>query len=549
MELKAPNLTLIKATRSLTGVQSHFVTFGHIPVATSASGFSASIWLYSPPFLRRQPIDPFMKFVVKFFPEITIKSRSVRKQLTRILKANLRTQIRKHGVSAEVIDRWDSLLVQVNTEKHQDELDSVRSRIIQILSHTPGIGYILEIDEHPFESLEAAYPLLLELNRERLNGKTFCVRVKRAGKHDFTSHEAEIYLGGGLLKDTQASSVSLKSPEETVHVEIRDDKLQLIRQRIDGLGGYPLGSQGEIISLISGGFDSGVSSYLLTRRGLKTHFLFFNLGGSVHEVGVKQVAHYLWESFSESHRVRFITIPFERVVEEILTKVDDGYMGVVLKRMMLRAASHVANRMNIPAIATGEAVAQVSSQTISNLAVIDRACDHMVLRPLAAMDKMDIIDTARRIGTESFAASMPEYCGVISRNPITSGDLKKTEIAEQAFDMSVLEQALSDARMQAIDEVLKDAESGLEDVPAVRVPSLSDVIVDIRHPDEVETTPLHLANNRVLTIPFYELETRFKDFADADRVLLYCQKGTMSKIHAHHLNMQNQGRFGIYITE
>ena len=264
----------------------------------------------------------------------------------------------------------------------------------------------------------------------------------------------------------------------------------MIRQQINGLGGYPLGSQGEVLSLISGGFDSTVASYLMTRRGLKTHFCFFNLGGSAHEIGVKQVAHYLWSTYGESHKVKFISVPFEEVVTEILTKVETSQMGVVLKRMMLRAASRLAHRANIPALVTGEAVAQVASQTITNLAVIDEVSDHMVLRPLAAMDKQDIINIARRIGTEAFAANMPEYCGVISVNPTTVGDRKKLYAAEEPFDMTVLDNALKQAKVERIDQVVTEAESGLDDVPVVDTPALADVVVDIRHPSEAPWNPL-----------------------------------------------------------
>ncbi len=488
-----------------------------------------------------------MKFVVKFFPEITIKSKSVRKQMTKILRANLRTLTRKRGISADVQDRWDSLVIEVNLLDNEDVV-TVHRRMVQILSHTPGIGYALEIDEHPFESLDQAYQLVREANREQLEGKTFCVRIKRAGNHDFTSHDAEVYMGGGLLKETGATGVSLKNPDVVVHAELRNDKVQVVKQRISGLGGFPLGSQGDILSLISGGFDSTVASYLLTRRGLKTHFCFFNLGGSAHEIGVKQVAHYLWSCYGESHRVKFVTIPFEAVVTEILAKVDNGHMGVVLKRMMMRAASRVADNLKLPALATGEAVAQVASQTISNLAIIDRAAEHMVLRPLAAMDKQDIIAIARRIGTETFAANMPEYCGVISVNPLTHGERSKTEAAEQAFDFAVLEDALQRSTYQRIDNVLEEIGSGLEDVMLLTTPALTDEIIDIRHPAEAADAPLELANNPVRLIPFYELESRLADLdtSGKQRYLLYCQKGTMSKIHAHHLNQQHQGLFGVF---
>src|SRR5690606_18540225 len=111
----------------------------------------------------------------------------------------------------------------------------------------------------------------------------------------------------------------------------------------------------------------------------------------------KEVAHFLWEKYGASHRVKFVTVPFEGVVSEILTKVDNAYMGVILKRMMYRAATVVARGLEVNALVTGESVAQVSSQTLINLGVIDDVADLLTLRPLAVMDKGDIIDIARAI--------------------------------------------------------------------------------------------------------------------------------------------------------
>lgn len=477
-----------------------------------------------------------MKFVIKLFPEITVKSDSVRKNMTKILGQNLRTLFRRHGISADVQNRWDSLVVVFNKDD-----DQTRRQAVTIFAHTPGIAAALEVAEYDFNTLDEAYQRVRDTYRERLAGKSFCVRIKRAGKHDFTSNQAEAYMGGGLLKETEAARVDLHHPEVTVLAELRNDKVQVVQQSIKGLGGYPLGSQGEVLSLISGGFDSTVASYLMSRRGLKTHFCFFNLGGSAHEIGVKQVANFLWEKYSESHRVKFVTVPFEGVVAEILKNVDSAQMGVVLKRMMLRTACKIAENNHIPALITGEAVAQVASQTITNLNVIDEVADRMVLRPLAAMDKQDIINIARRIGTETFAAKMPEYCGVISVNPTVVGNKEKVLSAESKFDFAVLEDAIYNTKYERIDDVLKGQDSGLENLELITTPAASDVVVDIRHPAESAESPYVLPSNQVITIPFYELEQKIKGVLQAhpqNRILLYCHKGTMSKIHAHHLNQQ-----------
>ena len=158
---------------------------------------------------------------------------------------------------------------------------------------------------------------------------------------------------------------------------------------------------------MSGGFDSTVASYLTMKRGIKTHFIFFNLGGLAHEIGVKQVAYYLWNKFGSSHRVSFISVPFDDVVTEIFKNVSQPYMGVMLKRLMLSASEKIADSMGIDALVTGESVAQVSSQTLRNLALIDQCTNKLVLRPLAMMSKPDIIDIAYKIGTRRFAESMP----------------------------------------------------------------------------------------------------------------------------------------------
>ncbi len=121
--------------------------------------------------------------------------------------------------------------------------------------------------------------------------------MKRRGKHDFSSIDVERYVGGGLNQHIESARVKLTNPEATVHLEVEDDRLLLIKGRYEGIGGFPIGTQEDVLSLISGGFDSGVSSYMLMRRGCRVHYCFFNLGGAAHEIGVRQVAHYPWNRF------------------------------------------------------------------------------------------------------------------------------------------------------------------------------------------------------------------------------------------------------------
>lgn len=469
-----------------------------------------------------------MKFVIKLFPEIIVKSRPVRKRLITQLKRNLRSLLQPLHQQIQVSGVWDYLEVDLDNAPAE-----IESQVLARLQNTPGIDFILKVKAHAFETLEDLADITIAEYAELVADKTFCVRVKRTGRHPFTSVQIEQKTGGALLHNSQAKGVDLKTPQITVQLEVKQDRVFTIESRTQGLGGFPMGQQESCVSLISGGFDSSVASYLMMKRGVRTHFCFFNLGGMAHEVGVKQVAHYLWEKYSASHRVLFITIPFEPVVAEILGKVHHSQMGVVLKRMMLRVAEQVALEFNAPAIVTGECVGQVSSQTLTNLAVIDKATNMLTLRPLITMDKQDIISLSRKTGTEEFAAVMPEFCGVISDKPTTCAKLDKIEKEESQFDFAILQKAFESRRVQNIDEIYQSSQN-FEDIELVSIPGVADTVIDIRHPQEQALNPLVLTKNPVLTIPFFKLQTS-DQLNQHTSYLLYCDKGVMSQLHAEEL--------------
>jgi thiamine biosynthesis protein ThiI len=470
-----------------------------------------------------------MQYIVKFFPEITIKSKPVRKQMTKRLQNNLANLMRSVSEHIKVKLDWDQIIIDV-----QDERDEVELQVSEVLANTPGIAYFLQVKSSTFVDLDDVCQQVHTQFAESLAGKTFLLRCKRAGEHSFSSHDAERYVGGFLNQNSEALGVKMKGADITVNIEIRHERLFMVHKRVEGLGGFPLGEVEPVLSLISGGFDSPVASFLTIKRGMPTHFCFFNLGGRDHELGVKEVAYYLWQKYSASRRVKFVSVPFEPVVAEILQNIDNSQMGVVLKRMMLRAAEKVAEQLEVPVLVTGEAVAQVSSQTLTNLNVIDKATDMLVLRPLITADKNDIINIARKIGTEEFAANMPEYCGVISVKPTTRAKMHKIEKEEARFDFSILDQAVSDANYINIDQ-LADEDFTPVAVESFAVPLPNASIIDIRHPDEQERKPLVVAGQDILAIPFYALHKQIAELPKDKKYLLYCDKGVMSRLHASHL--------------
>jgi len=480
-----------------------------------------------------------MKLLVRPASEVAIKSKPVRRQQMRHLRQNISKILTQLDPDIVVKGSWDRVDVSIPDDR------GLAGPVIDALMRIPGISSIREIDVFPFVSMDDVADKAVAAFAERLAGKTFAVRVRRQGTHDFRSLDLERHVGSALVQASDARGVDLKSPQVEVRIDVRDDQFHIAHRKHAGLGGYPLGSVETVMTLISGGYDSSVAAYLMLRRGLRTHYLFFNLGGAAHEVGVRQVVHYLWQQYGSSHRAKFISVPFDGVVAEIMRSVNHRHWGVVLKRQMLRAAAEIARKNNAIGLVTGDAVAQVSSQTLTNLNVVDRASDEVVLRPLVAMDKETIISIAREIGTEPYARNMPEYCGVISQKPATRAKLHRVEEDEAAMDPAVLAGAI-EARDEVQVQNLLDSTSTPEEVELVQTPSVNDVIIDVRHPFEGEKSPLMLTNNEVIRIPFYELNQQVAELPADRQYLLYCEHGTMSQIHAGHLRAEGYKNIKVY---
>ncbi len=462
------------------------------------------------------------KFILKLFPEIMVKGSSAKRQMVGQLYNNLLLMLGRF--SEEIAVRKFSDKIEVLTPlAHVIE-------VRQLLLDTPGIEQVLEaLQFDNMNTLDEIKVKVGDITHEAIEGKTFVIRAKRSGNHDFRSTELEQTVGGYMLATYPNNGVDLHNPDVTIRIELLNNQLNIITNKHVGLAGFPLGTQGDILSLMSGGFDSTIASYLTMKRGIKTHFIFFNLGGVAHEIGVKQVALYLWSKFGSSHKVKFISVPFDDVLTEIFASTHETYMGVTLKRLMLLAAEKVANEMDIDALVTGESVAQVSSQTLRNLALIDQATSMLVLRPLATMNKPEIMDMAKAIGTKYFAENMPEYCGVISKNPITHGSYKRMEREAKRFDYTVLDKAVEDAVTINIDDILDDVTTNTA-IEVVQALSDEMVVIDIRAEDDCIETSC-----KSIKIPFHKLKTEFKKLPQDKEYLLYCEKGIMSQLHAQYL--------------
>jgi len=214
--------------------------------------------------------------------------------------------------------------------------------------------------------------------------------------------------------------------------------------------------------------------------------------------------------------------------------------------MMVRAASKVAERYGVQALVTGEALGQVSSQTLTNLRLIDNVSDTLILRPLISHDKEHIINLAREIGTEDFARTMPEYCGVISKSPTVKAVKARIEAEEAKFDFAILDKVVEDASNVDIREIAHQAEEEVVEVETVSDFGPYDVILDIRSVDEQDAKPLQVKGIDVVPLPFYKLSTQFGSLDRNKTWLLWCERGVMSRLQALYLREQGFSNVKVY---
>lgn len=450
------------------------------------------------------------------------------------LKRNIGIHLDDAEIDYNIGGNWDRIVLEVSDLEDNE-------RIIRILSRISGLGYFTPVSEievaenltqdEIFDSL-ASYALAKF--SASLEWKSFVVRVKRSGTHTFNSITAERQIGGRILAGANNAKVNIDYPDINIHFDIKNDKYYLLEEKYQWLWGYPVWFQGKVLSLVSGGFDSGVSTFSLMKRGCEIDYLFFNLWGTAHELWVQQVSHFLWQQFSVSYkRARFISIPFEEIVTELLTKVDHSYRWIVLKRCMLQVASTIAER-HYEAIIKWDSLGQVSSQTLRNMSVIDEAARVLTLRPLISMNKQDIVDTAKKIGTYDFAKSMPEYCGVISDKPSVWASREEIVEAESNFDMSLLDRALDNRTVIKMSDILHIEKPW--SIAEVQKLQKGEIAIDIREPERVTRSPLSQKwIEGALEIPFYEINQKFKDLDQTKSYAFYCDKWVLSHLHGLYL--------------
>ena len=276
------------------------------------------------------------------------------------------------------------------------------------------------------------------LKKETFN--TFKINTKRADKtFNIPSMEVNNIIGGYVLKNLN-TKVDVKSPDILVTIEIRVEGTFIYTNEIKGLGGYPVGIQGKGMLMLSGGIDSPVAGYLSIKRGVDLECLYFESPPHT-SIEAKNKVLTLARIINEySGNIKVNVIPFTKLQESIYINVPDNYVITIMRRMMYRVSERLAKKHKCKVIINGESIGQVASQTLTSMAAINSVTNFPVIRPVACMDKLEIIDIAKKINTYDISILPYEDCCTIflPEHPVINPDIDKCIKYESTFDYEAL---------------------------------------------------------------------------------------------------------------
>jgi len=450
--------------------------------------------------------------LVRYSGDLTTKARPTRQRFTRRLAYNIKDALRQEGLRSRVERRHDRLFVRFDAPAAPASIGRVF-----------GVQSVSFVEERPWSTLDDIVRHGVELFAHAVAGRRFAVRARRVGERDriaTTSADVQRSLGAALAG--RAAGVDLEHPDVRVQVEIAPGYVHYFREAIRGPGGLPLGVEGRAVALVSGGFDSAVAAWQLLKRGVALDYVFCNLGGRAHQHGTLRVMKRIADAWSYGTSPRFHAVDFEGVSADLQEKVTTRYWQVVLKRLMLRAAEQVGVERNARALVTGEAIGQVSSQTLGNLAVISQATTLPILRPLVGYNKDEILDVARAIGTFEASKVVGEYCALVPSKPATNASLDAILAQEPRLDAALLERAV--AQRSIFDLRALDLEA-LDD-PSLQVGQIDDdvTVIDLR--SQAAYRAWHYPD--ALRLDFADAMRAFPSFDRGQRYVLYCEFGLKS---------------------
>ena len=386
-----------------------------------------------------------MDFVVCHYHEIGLKGKNrdfFEKKLVENIKKALKPEFFNWA------KRFPGRVVLKLTEKGVKN----SKKIEQGLNYVFGISY--------FAFAKATKPQLKEIKKTALElistqrGKTFKIETKRSDKKfPYPSHRVNELIGEYILKHTKGKTVKLENPKIICFIEILPEIAFIYTKKIKGLGGLPVPTAGKVVSLLSGGIDSPVASFLVQKRGAKVIFVHFHAYPYTSKASIEKV-----EKIAEIlNRYQFSSklylVPFAEIQKEILLKTQARFRVILYRRMMLKIAETIAKKEGAQALVTGESLGQVASQTLENIRVIEEAVKMPVFRPLIGKDKEEIIQIAKKIGTYEISILPHQDCCArfLPKHPETKAKINDIKKEEKKLEIkSLIQRIIKDTEIKII---------------------------------------------------------------------------------------------------
>lgn len=367
------------------------------------------------------------KLIIIKYGELTTKHDNIN-FFIKTLKNNIESSL--SGIDNKIT--YDVGRMFIETDKYDE--------VVKKLTNTFGIHEIniaYEIDDR---SLDNISKVLIELLSDK-EFNTFKVVTKRSDKsYPVKSMDISRTLGGVVLKNKKTVKVDVNIPELLINVEIRNNKAYLYFEKVEGIGGYPVGTLGKGMLMLSGGIDSPIAGYLAMKRGIRIEGVYFDSPPHTSIDAKNKVLELASILSSYSGYVKLHVIHFTEIQEAIYRYCPKEYMITIMRRMMYRIAEKLAHKNNCKAIINGESVGQVASQTLTSMAAINEVIKMPVLRPVCCYDKIEIIDLAKKIGTYDISIRPFQDCCTIfvPEHPVINPEIEKAREYEQAFDFETL---------------------------------------------------------------------------------------------------------------
>ncbi len=315
-------------------------------------------------------------------------------------------------------------------EFSDNDLDLVLKKLNQVFGiHTYQVAYKIETDSEAIKNLAVTI-------MENKTG-TFKVETKRSNKNfPIQSTEFSRQLGGLILKNNDKLTVDVHNPDTTLMIEILDRYTYLYTDKYFGLGGYPVGTQPRGMLMLSGGIDSPVAGYLALKRGVKIDAVYFEAVPHTSLEARNKVIALSKKLCQYTDQIRLHIVPFTNIQEAIYKECNPEYCITIMRRMMYRIMEKLAKRNKGLVIINGESIGQVASQTLTSMSVINSVTNIPVIRPVACLDKLEIIDIAKKIDTYDISILPFEDCCTIfvPKHPVINPNLNECLLNEEKFD-------------------------------------------------------------------------------------------------------------------